>query len=126
MSLGLVNLHMLYNSNTDEILKYAVEYLMEHYGVGDSISNRRNYINVIAHIISHYNLSYSVIDAHWPKFYLSDLIPQFKIAFHKWLSNSGVKELNQYTKILVEIIADRIIANIIYEMYLKQLSTNNK
>ncbi len=117
---------MLYKSSVDEILKYAVEYLMEHYGAGDSISNRRNYVKVIAHIMSHYNLSYSTIDAHWPKFYLSDLMPKFKIAFHKWLSNSGITELNKYVETLVKIMADRIIGDIIYDTYLKHLSANNR
>jgi hypothetical protein len=117
---------MLYKSSADEILKYAVEYLTERYGTGDSVSNRRNYIKVIAHIMSNYNLSHSTIDAHWPKFYLSDLMPQFKMAFQKWLTSSNITELNQNTKILVEIMADRIIGNIIYDRYLKHLSTNNK
>jgi hypothetical protein len=117
---------MLYKSSVDEILKYAIEYLTERYGAGDSISNRKNYIKVIAHIMSHYNLSYSTIDAHWPKFYLSDLIPQFKIAFYNWLKSSSITELNQHTKILVEIMADRIIANIIYDTYLKHLSANKR
>jgi hypothetical protein len=110
----------------DEILEYAIEYLINRYGAGDSISNRKNYVNIIAHIMSHFNLSYSTIDTHWPKFYLPDLIPEFKIAFRKWLTSSSITELNQYTKILVEIMTDRIIANIIYERYLKHLSTSNR
>jgi hypothetical protein len=121
----LVNLCVSYKSVVDETLEYAIEYLIDRYGIGDSISNRQNYIKVIAHIMSHYNLSYRTVDTHWPKFYLSDLIPEFKIAFREWLTSSSIKELNQHTKILVEIMTDRIIANIIYERYFKHLSTSN-
>jgi hypothetical protein len=114
---------MLRKSSADEILKYAVDYLTERYGTGDSVTNRGNYIKIIAYIMSNYNISYNTISAHWPKFYLADLISEFKIEFQKWLTSSNITELNQYTKILVEIIADRIIGNIIYSRYLKHLST---
>ncbi len=110
---------------TDGIVKYAVDYLLNYYGIGDSVSNRRNYIKVIAHIISNYNLSYRTIDTHWPKFYLSDLIPQFEAAFREWLSGYKVLELNQYTKNLVEIMSDMILANIIYDRYFKHLNQIN-
>ncbi len=116
---------MSYKGNTDEILNYAVEYLTRCYGIEDSISNRKNYIKVIAHLMSKHNLSYKTISVHWPKFYLRDLIPQFKIAFRGWLSTSKISEINEYTKTLIEIMSDRIIADIIYNNYLKHLKSGD-
>ncbi len=116
---------MSYKSSANEILNYAVGYLTERYGMGNSIINRGNYIKVIAHIMSTYGLSYNILYNNWPSFFLSDLIPQFKILFLKWLSSFIISELNQYTKTLVEIMSDRIIADIIYDKYLKHLKSGS-
>jgi bifunctional DNase/RNase len=110
---------------TDEIIKYATDYLNNRYGSSDSVTNRRSYIPIIAHIMSNYKISYMKIDANWPKFYLSDLMPMVITRLREWLQKSGIKQLNEHTKILIEMIADRELGDVIYDTYLKHLSVKD-
>jgi len=110
---------------TDEIIKYATDYLNNRYGSSDSVTNRRSYIRIIAHIMSNYKISYMKIDANWPKFYLSDLMPMVITRLREWLQKSGIKQLNEHTKILIEMIADRELGDVIYDTYLKHLSVKD-
>ena len=108
--------------HTDEIIKYVSNYLNDRYGSGDSVTNRKNYIVVIAHIMSTYKISYAKIDANWPKFYLSDLMPMVITRLREWLEKSGIKQLGQHTKLLIEIMADRKLGDVIYDTYLNKIS----
>jgi len=107
---------------TDEIIKYVTDYLNNRYSSGDSVTNRSKYIAIIAHIMSTYKISYSKIDANWPKFYLSDIMPMVLIRLREWVHKSNVYQVNEHTKLLVEIMAERILASVIYDTYLKHLS----
>jgi hypothetical protein len=107
--------------HTEEIIRYVTDYLNNRYGSGDSVTNRKNYIVVIAHIMSAYKISYTKIDANWPKFYLSDVMPTVIIRLREWLQQSGIQQLNQHTGFLIEMIADRKLAEVIYDTYLKKL-----
>ena len=107
---------------TDEIIRYVTDYLNNRYGSGDSVTNRKNYIAVIAHIMSTYKISYAKIDANWPKFYLSDLMPMVITRLREWLEKSGIKQLGQHTKLLIEIMADRKLGDVIYDTYLNKIS----
>ena len=107
--------------HTEEIIRYVTDYLNNRYGSGDSVTNRKNYIVVIAHIMSAYKISYAKIDANWPKFYLSDVMPTVIIRLREWLQQSGIQQLNQHTRLLIEMIADRKLAEVIYDTYLKNL-----
>jgi hypothetical protein len=107
---------------TDEIIKYATDYLNNRYGSSDSVTNRKSYIPVIAHIMSSYKISYMNIDTNWPKFYLSDIISMTLIRLRDWLQKSNIQQLNQHTKLLIEMMTDRALANVIYDVYLKHLS----
>ena len=105
---------------TDEIIKYATDYLNNRYGSSDSVTNRRSYIPIIAHIMSNYKISYMKIDANWPKFRLSDIMSMVLMRLRDWLQKSGIQQLNQHTKLLIELIADRTLAEVIYDTYLKK------
>jgi hypothetical protein len=107
---------------TEEIIRYVTDYLNNRYGSGDSVTNRKNYIGVIAHIMSAYKISYVKIDANWPKFYLSDIIHTVLTRLREWLQKSNISQLNQHTKLLIEMIVDRILGDVIYDIYLKHLS----
>lgn len=109
---------------TDEIIKHVSDYLTNRYGSSDSVTNRKSYISVIAHIMAVYKISYKKISDNWPKFYLSNIMPMVLIRVREWLPKSGISQLNQHTKLLIEIMADRILASVIYETYLKHLSDN--
>jgi len=106
----------------EQIINYVTNYLINRYGSGDSVTNRNSYISIIAHIMSNHKISYIKIDANWPRFYLSEIIPKVLIGLREWLQKSGTHELNQHTKLLIEMMADRILANVIYDTYLKHLS----
>jgi len=122
---------------TDEIIKYATDYLNNRYGSSDSVTNRRSYIPIIAHIMSNYKISYMKIDANWPKFYLSDIMPIVvtrlcdRLEEWKWLQEwKGLQkfatfQLDQHIKSLIEIIADKTLADVIYDIYLKHLSVKD-
>jgi len=107
---------------TEEIIKYVTNYLTSRYGPSDSVTNRKSFIVVIAHIMSTYKISYTKIDANWPKFYLSDIIPMVIMRLREWLQKSGIQQLNQHTKLLIEMMADRKLGDVIYDTYLKHLS----
>jgi len=118
----LVNLHMKYGDyRAEEIIRYVTDYLNNRYGSGDSVTNRKNYIAVIAHIMSAYKIRYVEIDANWTKFYLSDIMPMVIMRLREWLQKSGTQQLDQNTKLLIEIIADRTLADVIYDTYLKHI-----
>ena len=108
--------------HTEEIIRYVTDYLNNRYGSSDSVTNRKNYITIIAHIMSNYKISYMKIDANWPKLYLSDLMPMVIIRLREWLQQSVIRQLNQHTKLLIEMIADRVLADVIYDLYLKHRS----
>jgi len=110
---------------TDEILRYIANYLTNRYGSDDSVTNRANYVNVIAHIMSAYKISYAKIDANWPKFYLSDIMHTVLTRLREWLQKSSIQQLNQHTKLLIEMIADRTLGDVIYDTYLKHLSAKD-
>ena len=110
---------------TEEIIRYATDYLTNRYGSGDSVTNRKSYIPIIAHIMSNYKISYMKIDANWPKFYLSDIMPMVIMRLRERLQNYSIQQLNQHTKRLIEIIADRALANVIYDIYMKHLSAKD-
>ena len=111
--------------HTDEIIRYVTDYLNNRYGSGDSVTNRKNYIVVIAHIMSAYKISYAKIDANWPKFYLSDIMSTVIIRLREWLQQSGIQQLSQNTRFLIEMIADRKLAEVIYDTYLKKLASKD-
>ena len=108
--------------HTDEIIKYVSNYLNDRYGSGDSVTNRKDYVNVVAHIMSAYKISYAKIDANWPKFYLSNIMPMVITRLREWLQKSGIQQLNQHTKLLIEMMADRKLGDVIYDTYLNKLS----
>jgi hypothetical protein len=114
---------MRYRIQTEEIINYATEYLTKRYGSGDSVTERGNYIPVIAHIMASYNIDYRDISNNWPEFYLSDLIPMVKIKLREWVQESSVSQVNEHTRLLVELMADRALAKVIYETYLKHISS---
>ncbi len=107
---------------TDEIIKHATDYLINRYGSGDSVTHRKSYIPIIAYIMSNYKISYSKIEANWPKFYLSDIMSMVLIRLRDWLQKSSIQQLNQHTKLLIEMIADRALGDVIHDIYLKHLS----
>jgi hypothetical protein len=108
----------------DEIINYVRDYLNNRYGYSDSITNRKNYVNIIAHIMAAHKISYIKLDANWPKFYLSDIMPMVIMRLREWLQKSGIQQLNQHTKLLIEMMADRMLGDVIYDTYLKHLSGN--
>jgi len=109
----------------EEIIRYVTAYLINRYGYSDSVTDRKKYIVVIAHIMSAYKISYAKIDANWPKFYLSDIMPTVIIRLREWLQQSGIQQLNQHTRFLIEMIADRKLAEVIYDTYLKKLASKD-
>ena len=110
---------------TNEVIRYVIDYLNNSYGSGDSVTNRKNYLKIIAYIMSNYKISYAKIDVNWPKFYLSDLMPMVIMRLREWMQKSGILQLNQHTKLLIEIMADRKLGDVIYDTYLKHLSGND-
>jgi len=109
----------------EEIIRYVTAYLFNRYGYSDSVTDRKKYIVVIAHIMSAYKINYLKIDLNWPKFYLSDLMPMVITRLREWLQKSGIKQLNEHTKLLIEMIADRELGDVIYDTYLKHLSVKD-
>jgi hypothetical protein len=71
--------------------------------------------------MSTHKINYTKIDANGPKFYLSDLMPMVITRLREWLQKSVIRQLNQHTKLLIEMIADRVLADVIYDTYLKHL-----
>ncbi len=110
------------NYHSDEIIRHVTDYLNNRYGSADSVTNRSKYIAIIAHIMANYKISYGKIEANWPKFYLSDIMSMVLIRLREWLQNYGIQQLNQHTKLLIELIADRTLGDVIYDIYLKHLS----
>jgi hypothetical protein len=109
----------------EEIIRYVTAYLFNRYGYSDSVTDRKKYIVVIAHIMSAYKISYAKIDANWPKFYLSDIMHTVLTRLREWLQKSSIQQLNQHTKLLIEMIADRTLGDVIYDTYLKHLSAKD-